>query len=257
MDLGLTGKVAVVAGATAGLGLATARALAGEGAKVVLAGRRADVAQAEADKLPAAVGVGVDLTDPDGPRTLIDAAVAAFGQVDVLILNGGGPPFGSAEDVTPEGAAAAVELLLLPHIRLVTAVLPGMRERGWGRIIAIASTGVQQPIPGLGLSNVGRPALAGYLKTLSAEVAATGVTVNTVLPGRFDTDRAAALDEANAKKQGKDIEEVRATVRANIPVGRYGTTEEFAAVVTFTASAAASYVTGSQIRCDGGLIKSH
>lgn len=257
MDYGLKGKVAVVPGGTAGLGLATARALAAEGARVVIGGRRGELAQREAATLPSAVGVGVDLTAPDAAHTLVDAALTHFGPVDVLVLNGGGPAPGGATELTVDAATTAVDSLLLPHMRLVRAVLPGMRERGWGRIVAIGSSGIQQPIDGLSASNVGRAALAGYLKSLANEVAADGVTVNLVLPGRIDTDRVVSLDSANAERQGRSVDEVRAAEQAKIPMGRYGTPEEFAAVVTFVASEAASYVTGTQIRCDGGLVRAH
>ncbi|MGV9798123.1 SDR family oxidoreductase [Mycobacterium sp. NPDC003449] len=257
MDYGLTGTVALVPGGTSGLGLATARALGAEGARVVIGGRRADLAAEQARGLPAAIGVGVDLMDPEGPAALVTAAQDAFGPVEVLVLNGGGPPAGTAAELTVDSAAAAVDRLLLPHIRLVEAVLPGMRERGWGRIVAIGSSGIQSPIDRLAASNVGRAALAGYLKTLASEVAADGVTVNLVLPGRIRTDRVEALNEATAQREGRDVAEVDATSQASIPIGRYGTPEEFAAVMTFLAGRPASYVTGAQIRCDGGLIRAH
>jgi len=257
MDYGLTGKVAVVPGATAGLGLASARALAAEGAHVVLAGRRAELAERYAAELPSAIGVGLDLGDPEAPARLVATAVDRFGPVDVLVLNGGGPPPGTAVDMTPDGATAAVDRLLLPHVRLASAVLPGMRERGWGRIVGIGSSGIQQPLDGLAASNVGRAALAGYLKTLAGEVAADGVTVNLVLPGRIHTDRVVSLDEAAAQRQGKPVDEVAAAAAATIPIGRYGTPDEFGAVVAFLASGAASYVTGAQVRCDGGLVRTH
>jgi 3-oxoacyl-[acyl-carrier protein] reductase len=220
MDTGLTGRTALVPGSTSGLGLATARLLAAEGAHVVLAGRRGDVAEAEAAALPSAIGVEVDLTDPGAPARLVEAATSAFGGVDVLVLNSGGPPPGGAAEVTPEQTADAVHTLLLQQQRLVAAVLPGMRERGWGRIVAIGSSGVQQPLARLALSNTGRAALAGYLKTLAAEVAADGVTVNMVLPGRIDTDRVAALDRSAAERAGTTPEQARAGSEATIPAGR-------------------------------------
>lgn len=257
MDYGLTGKVAVVPGATSGLGLASARALAAEGAHVVLAGRRAELAQRHAAELPSAIGVGVDLGDPEAPAALVAAAVERFGPVDVLVLNGGGPAPSTAAGMSADDAGAAVDRLLLPHVRLVSAVLPGMRERGWGRVLAIGGSGVQQPIDGLAASNLGRAALAGYLKTLANEVAADGVTVNMVLPGRINTDRVVSLDESNAARQGRPVDEVRVAAEASIPVGRYGEPDEFGAVVAFLASAAASYVTGTQLRCDGGLVRAH
>lgn len=257
METGLRGKNVLVPGASSGIGLAIARALAAEGANVVLAARRGDLVRAEAARLESAVGVGIDFTEPGAPAALVDAAVDAFGPVDVLILNSGGPPPGGAADVTDEQALAAVHQLLLQHIRLTSLVLPGMRERGWGRVVAVGSSGVQQPLPNLALSNIGRAGLAGYLKTLAAEVAKDGVTVNMVLPGRIDTDRVASLDAAAAKRTGRSPEETRAASEASIPAGRYGKPEEFAAVVAFLASGPASYVTGEQIRCDGGLVRSY
>ncbi|HEX9225571.1 MAG TPA: SDR family oxidoreductase [Arthrobacter sp.] len=257
METGLRGKNVLVPGASSGIGLAIARALAFEGANVVLAARRGDLVRAEAARLESAVGIGIDLTDGGAPSALVDAAVDAFGPVDVLILNSGGPPPGGAADVSDEQALAAVHQLLLQHMRLTSLVLPGMRERGWGRIVAVGSSGVQQPLPNLALSNIGRAGLAGYLKTLAAEVAKDGVTVNMVLPGRIDTDRVGSLDAAAAKRTGRSPEETRAASEASIPAGRYGRPEEFAAVVAFLASGPASYVTGEQIRCDGGLVRSY
>jgi 3-oxoacyl-[acyl-carrier protein] reductase len=257
MDTGLKGRTAVVPGASAGLGLAVARSLASEGANVVLGGRRGELVRSEAERLPSAVGVEVDLTDPGAAATLVGAAEEHFGPVDVLVLNGGGPPPGKAADFTPEALIAAVELLVQPHQRLVAATLPGMRERGFGRIVAIGSSGVQQPIDGLVASNAARAALAGYLKTLATEVARDGVTVNMVLPGRIDTDRVGMLDRANAERSGSTVAEARARSEAAVPAGRYGTPDEFAAVVTFLASAGAAYVTGEQVRCDGGLVRAH
>lgn len=257
MDTGLQGRTALVPGASSGIGLAVATALAAEGANVVLAARRGDLVRAEAAKLGSAVGVEVDLTTQDGPASLLEQASQHFGAVDVLVLNGGGPPPGEAASLDADQLTHGVHQLLVQHQRLVSAVLPGMRERGWGRIVAVGSSGVQQPLERLALSNVGRAALAGYLKTLAGEVAADGVTVNMVLPGRIDTDRVASLDSAAAERTGSTPEKVRASSEAGIPAGRYGTPQEFAAVVTFLASTAASYVTGEQIRCDGGMVRAY
>ncbi len=257
MDTGLKGKNVLIPGSSAGIGLAIAQALADEGANVVLAARREETVQAEAAKLPAAVGIGMDLNEEGAPARLVEQAEQAFGPIDVLVLNGGGPPPGGAADITDEQALAAVHQLLLQHIRLTSLVLPGMRQRGWGRIVAVGSSGVQSPLPNLSLSNIGRAGLAGYLKTLAAEVAPDGVTVNMVLPGRIDTDRVASLDAAAAKRTGATPAEARKSSEATIPAGRYGKPEEFAAVVTFLASAPAAYVTGEQIRCDGGLVRSY
>ena len=257
MDTGLKGKTALVPASSSGIGLAIARSLAAEGANVVLAGRRGDLVRAAAKRLPSAVGIELDLTTDDAPAALVAAAKAAFGQIDVLILNSGGPPPGDAAEVSDEQVTTAVHQLLVQHLRLTNLVLPGMRERGWGRVVAVGSSGVQAPLPGLALSNMGRAGLAGYLKTLAAEVAADGVTVNMVLPGRIDTDRVGTLDQAAAKRTGRTADEVRAQAEASILAGRYGRPEEFAAVVTFLASAAASYVTGEQVRCDGGLVRAY
>ena len=171
MDLGITGRTAIVLGATSGLGAAIAEGLAREGANVVVVGRDADRAQERAKSLGTAVAVPADLTDQDAPTRIVAAAEEAFGPVDILVLNGGGPKPGTAAALTPADVDSAVSLLVRPHVALVNAVLPGMTDRGWGRIIAVGSSGVQQPLPNLTASNLGRAALAGYLKTLAAEVA--------------------------------------------------------------------------------------
>lgn len=253
----LNGRTAVVPGSSAGLGLAVAQALSAEGANVVLAARRGEVVKAEADKLGNALGLELDLSDPGAPAELVREAEGRFGQVDIVVLNSGGPPPGGAADLTDQQVTDAMHQLLLQHQRLVSAVLPGMRERGWGRIAAIGSSGVQQPIENLALSNIGRAGLAAYLKSLAAVVAKDGVTVNMVLPGRIDTDRVATLDKGAAERAGITPEEARSRSEAAIPAGRYGTPEEFAAVVAFLAGPAASYVTGEQIRCDGGMVRSY
>ena len=257
MDLGLESRTAVVLGGTSGIGAAIARGLGDEGANVVVVGRSTDNAAELAASLPSAVPVAVDLTDPAAPDRIVEAAFDAFGQVDVLVLNGGGPPPGPADGFDGEALDAAVDLLVRPHLALVAKVLPGMTERSWGRIVGVGSSGIQQPLPNLAASNIGRAALAGYLKTLAAEVAGRGVTVNMVLPGRIDTERVAQLDEATAKRTGTTSGQARAASEATIPMGRYGTPEEFAAVAVFLASEVASYVTGEQVRCDGGLVRHH
>ncbi len=257
MDLGLRRRTAVVLGATSGIGAAIARQLGEEGAHVVVVGRTEDRAAEVASSIATAVALTADLTDPESPGRIVAAAEETFGPVDVLVLNGGGPPPGPATAFRGDDAAAAVDLLVRPHVALVERVLPGMTERGWGRIVAVGSSGVQQPLPNLTASNVGRAALAGYLKTLAAEVAGDGITVNMVLPGRIDTDRVAQLDEAAARRTGTTPEQARAASEATIPVGRYGRPEEFAAVAAFLASEQAAYVTGEQVRCDGGLVRHH
>ncbi|GAB3016372.1 3-oxoacyl-ACP reductase [Nocardioides flavus (ex Wang et al. 2016)] len=254
MDLGLTGKVALVLGSTGGLGRASAEALAAEGARVVVVGRRAEVVDEVAGSLPSATGVVADLTDPASPALLVARTREELGEVDIVVLNGGGPPPGPADAFTADSAQAAFDLLVARHVALVGEVLPGMRERGWGRVLAIGSSGVQQPIPTLTASNVGRAALAAYLKTLAGTVAGDGVTVNMVLPGRIDTDRVAQLDRAAAERTGRTVEDTRAASEAAIPTRRYGEPAEFGAVVAFLASQQAGYVTGEQVRVDGGLV---
>ena len=257
MDLGLKGRTALVAGSTSGLGLSVARALAEEGARVAVSGRRGEVAREQAAALPGAVGVAVDLADPGSAARLAADVVEQLGPVDVLVLNSGGPPPGTAEGLSAEQVRTAIDTLLLRQVELVSAVLPGMRERGWGRIVGLGSSGVQQPLARLALSNIARAGLAAYLKTLAGEVARDGVTVNMVLPGRIATDRVASLDRAAAEREGAEVADVEARSRASIPAGRYGRPEEFAAVVAFVCSDLASYVTGEQIRCDGGLVRSY
>ncbi|MGW2936854.1 SDR family oxidoreductase [Streptomyces sp. NPDC001156] len=256
MDLGIRGRVAVVAASTGGLGRAVAEALATEGASVVVAGRRGDLAKEIAAGLPEAVGVQVDLTAPDGPQTLVEAAREAYGDPDILVLNGPGPRPGTAADLNTGDLASAVDSLLLAQQRLVALTLEPMRRRGWGRILAIGSSGIAEPLLGLVLSNAGRAALAAYLKTLAAEVAADGVTVNLLLPGRIATDRVAALDAARAEREQCTVAEVEAASQSAIPAGRYGTPAEFAAAAAFLCGTPASYVTGTALRCDGGLVRS-
>jgi 3-oxoacyl-[acyl-carrier protein] reductase len=254
MDLGIAGRTAVVCASTSGLGEAIARALAAEGAHVVVSGRRGERARQIAGELPSAVGVEVDLTEPTDDERLLRAAREAFGEIDILILNGPGPAPRLAAQVTEPDVDRAIDTLLRPHVRLVSAVLPGMRERRWGRILAVGSSGVSAPLPNLALSNLGRAALAGYLKTLAAEVAADGVTVNLLLPGRIATARSTALDQAYADRSGRTVDEVEAQAVAQIPARRYGEPAEYGDVAAFLCSRQASYVTGTALRCDGGLV---
>ncbi|WP_329528513.1 SDR family oxidoreductase [Streptomyces sp. NBC_01462] len=256
MDLGLKGRTALICASTQGLGEATARAIAAEGANVVVCGRSGEQARAIAAELPNAEGIAVDLLAADGPDRLIAATPKAFGPIDVLVLNGPGPEPGTAADITSQDVTAAVDALVRPQQRLIALTLPGMRERGWGRILAIGSSGIAAPLPGLALSNLGRAALAGYLKTLAAEVAADGVTVNLLLPGRIGTERVARLDAAAAKRTGRSPSEVADKSRRTIPAGRYGRPEEFGAAAAFLCGDPASYITGTALRCDGGLVRS-
>lgn len=257
MDLGITGRAALVCASTSGLGLAIGRALAAEGARTVLCGRRGDLARQQAAALPDAIGVEIDLDQPGAAGQLVSETVAAYGPPAILILNSGGPPAGKAADQDRESLLAAVGRLLLPHNDLIRLCLPAMLERGWGRIIGVGASGVTEPIPGIALSNVARAGLAGLLKTLAAEVAGGGVTVNMVLPGRIATERLEELDRYWAAAAGRTREQELERIQAAIPAGRYGTPEEFAAAVTFLASDAASYITGVQLRVDGGLARGY
>lgn len=257
MDLGLSSKTALVLGATSGIGAAIARGLAAEGARVAVVGRRTERAQALADELSGAVAIPADLTAPDAPAQILAAANRALGRIDIVVLNGGGPSPSYPKDFTEYDAQTAIDLLLKPHVDLVHRVIPAMIAAGWGRIIAVGSGGVQEPIANLTASNVGRAALAGYLKTLAGQVAADGITVNLVLPGLIATDRTVHLDQVAAEAAGSSVEAARARRAETIPTGRYGTPEEFAAVAVFLASVQASYLTGEQIRCDGGLARGY
>ncbi|MDN5856002.1 MAG: SDR family oxidoreductase [Actinomycetia bacterium] len=254
MDLGLKGRTALVLASTGGLGAATARALGAEGANVIVSGRNEERAKQIASELPSATGVRCDLSEPGAAELLVAATREAYGEPDIVVLNGPGPKPGSPTDLGPGDARAAIDLLVETHVALVTLTLPAMRAAGWGRILSVGSSGVQQPIPTLAASNVGRAALAAYLKPLATEIAGDGVTVNMLLPGRIATDRVASLDAAAAERTGKSVEETRKAAEATIPVGRYGDPAEFGAVAAFLCSDLASYVTGSQVRCDGGMI---
>jgi len=261
MDLGITGKTALVAASTGGLGLAVARSLAAEGARVAIVGRRRDRAKEIKAELQAAYGaeaaaIEADLTTPEGVEAAVDQTVADLGPVDILVLNGPGPKPGAAAALGADDIAAAFDLLVKPHHALVARILPGMRERRWGRILAVGSSGVTAPLPNLAVSNTGRAALAGYLKTLAAEVALDEVTVNMLLPGRIATDRVSELDQAAAKRRGTTPEAIQLESRKTIPARRYGDPAEFGAAAAFLCSAPASYITGVALRCDGGLIRS-
>ncbi|RUT31370.1 SDR family oxidoreductase [Arsenicitalea aurantiaca] len=251
MDLAIAGKRALVLGASRGLGGASARLLHAEGVDVIAAARSAGEMTAAERFTPHVV----DLSDRGSVEALI-AHLGKIGGVDILVNNTGGPKAGPAMGQTRETWLAAFETMATSIFSITEAVLPGMIERKWGRIITIGSSGIEQPIGNLALSNGVRAAIAGWSKTLASEVARHGITVNMVLPGRIDTDRLRSIDKANAENSGKDLARVQEASIAEIPAGRYGDADEFGAVVAFLAGAGASYVTGSMIRVDGGLTRS-
>lgn len=261
MDLGLKGRVAVVAASSKGLGRAVARELAAEGARVVMCARgkdALDAARAEIERETRADvrAVTADVSTLEGIETVARAALDTFGQVDVLVNNAGGPPSGPFEKHPWEEWDKAVNLTLRSAVELTRRVLPGMRERKWGRIVNITSIAVKQPVDGLMLSNSVRAAVTGWARTLANEVAADGVTVNNVLPGYTKTDRVTQLNAARAASEKTDVAEIQRRIDAQIPMRRMGDAREFAAMVAFLASERASYVTAQSIPVDGGWIRS-
>jgi 3-oxoacyl-[acyl-carrier protein] reductase len=231
--------------------------LAAEGASVIVTGRRGEVAAEIAAGLDRASWIEVDLTLPGAGRQLVDHAFSQGNTIDILILNSGGPKIGPAATIDRESYLQALEFLVLQHIEITKAVVPSMIERGWGRIVGIGSTSIQNPNPDLALSAVIRSSLAAYLKILSREIAHHGITVNMVHPGRIDTERVRSIDVATAERQALPIEQVQAQSRSSIPMGRYGKVEEFGALVAFLASEQAGYINGEQIRVDGGKVQGY
>jgi 3-oxoacyl-[acyl-carrier protein] reductase len=257
MDLGIAGRKALVLGATKGLGRGIAQALAAEGVHVAITGRDTrGVEQAAAEIAPTARGFALDLSDAEAIDPFLDRLHKEFGAIDILVLNGGGPPPSSATDINPDFWRRQFEAMVLAGMRITGDLLPAMKERRWGRILAVASTSIREPIPGLTASNALRSAVAGWLKTLSSEVAADGITVNMLLPGRLATDRTLGFDRMDAEREGVSIETVAARSQAEIPLGRYGTPQEFGAAAAFLASIPAGYITGIALPIDGGISKS-
>jgi len=261
MDLGLKDRVALVAAASQGLGRAVAEELAAEGASLVLCARNpatlAETAAAIADATGAHVlAVPCDVTDMEQIGRLVQSADERFGRVDILVTNAGGPPAGQFDQLSREQWEQATRLTLFSAIELARQVLPGMKERRWGRILNITSIAVKQPVENLMLSNSLRAGLTGFARTLANEVAAYGVTVNNILPGYTRTERLEDLAQMMADKQGISPVEFRAKWEQEIPMRRLGEPREFAALAAFLVSDRASYITGTSIQVDGGWIRS-
>lgn len=259
MDLGIRGRRALIGGASSGLGLAIAERLAAEGCHLAISARRADVLQQVAADLAERHGVATtpieaDFTDPGAASMLAARAVEALGGVDIVVLNAGGPPTVEAAATDSAGWQRSLQLLVLTPIDLATRLLPGMRKRHWGRIVAVGSYAARQPIEDLSYSNAGRSALMAWLKTTSRVVAADGVTVNGALPGRHATVRIESLDRITAERTGRSVDDVRADHLAAIPAGRYGDPDEFASYVAYLCSEPAAYQTGTFTLVDGGLV---
>ena len=261
MDLGLRGKVALVAASSKGLGRAVAEELAAEGAQLVMCARGKDTLDQTADSIRQKTGVKVvaiaaDVSAPSDAGRVVKAAFDEFGRVDILVTNSGGPPSGPFESFTAEMWDTATRLLLKSAVELTRAVLPGMKERRWGRILNVTSIAAKQPIEGLMLSNSLRAAVIGFARTLANEVAPFGVTVNNLLPGYTRTDRVQELARAAGGKAGAANADIVSKWEKEIPMGRLGEPREFAALAAFLASERASYITGSSIAVDGGWIRS-
>ncbi|UWQ00560.1 SDR family oxidoreductase [Aliiroseovarius crassostreae] len=253
MDLGISGKKALVCASSKGLGFGCAQALAREGVDVVMNARSSEVLEAAAEALRVETGVTIttvaaDVTTEEGRAAVLEAA----GAVDILVTNAGGPPPGMWQDWGREDFIAAIDANMLTPVALMQALVPGMMERGWGRVVNITSQSVKAPIPVLGLSNTARTGLTGFVAGTARQVAASGVTINNLLPGIHDTDRAVALDGGVVAQQGITMEEARTARMATIPANRYGTVEEFGATCAFLCSQHAGFMVGQNVLLDGG-----
>ena len=256
MELGLKGKRAIVMAASRGLGYASALGLAREGCKLIVCSRDQARIEAAAAAIKKDTGAEVkalvaDVSSASEAKRLVDAAVSAYGGLEIVVHNAGGPPAGETLAMTDEQWQKAFEQNLLSFTRIVGAAAPEMKKAGYGRVLTIASSSIKQPIPNLALSNALRAGVWGIAKTLSRELAPQGILVNVIAPGRIDTERIAELDAANAQKSGKSMEDVRKASVASIPLGRLGRPEELANLVVFLASQAGSYITGQAITVDG------
>jgi 3-oxoacyl-[acyl-carrier protein] reductase len=260
VDLGIRGKVALVMGAGGGLGGAIASALANEGVQVAIADVNEEALSKTAERISGAGGTVMqrpwNLADLESTSGHLEAIQKQLGPVDILVNNSGGPSPAKSLEISQATWGDEFRNMVLSIISVTSKIVPGMRARRWGRVITSTSSGVVAPIPNLALSNSLRLALVGWSKTLSAEVAVDGVTANVVVPGRIATPRIAQLDVARAKREGRSVEQIESSSVSTIPTGRYGRPEEYAAAVTFLASSPASYITGSVLRVDGGLVTS-
>jgi 3-oxoacyl-[acyl-carrier protein] reductase len=256
MDFGLKGKRAIVMAASRGLGYASALGLAREGCHLVVCSRDQARIDAAAETIRRDTGARVkalvaDVSSASEAKRLVDTAVAEYGGLEIVVHNAGGPPAGETLAMTEEQWQKAFEQNLLSFTRIVSAATPEMKKAGYGRVLTIASSSIKQPIPNLALSNALRAGVWGIAKTLSRELAPHGILVNVIAPGRIDTERIAELDQANATKAGKPVEEIRKASVATIPLGRLGRAEELANLVVFLASTAGSYISGQAIMVDG------
>lgn len=262
MDLGLQGKVAAIAGGTRGLGYAIAKELVLEGASCSIGGRAPGSLRQAAQELgklgsdTQLKAVPLDTARKESVQQFVDETVSAFGRLDMLVVNSGGPPPGAFADVHDEAWEEAFGQLVLGSIRLIRCALPALRASGSGSILCITSTSVRQPIDNLILSNTLRPAVAALAKSLSIELAAEDIRVNSLMPGRIETERVQSLDEANAKKRQLPAADLRRLMENSIPLGRYGKPEEFGRLGAFLLSPAASYITGVTVAVDGGMLRS-
>ena len=255
MDLGLQGRVAWVLGGSSGLGRASAVSLAREGATVAISARDPDRLNAAAAEIPGrCVGFPMDVSDPSAIDATHQALTAELGDVDILLSNSGGPPAGGFDDHGDESLHAAFELLVASAWRLTKAVLPSMVSRGRGTLLYVTSSSAMEPIQGLFLSNVMRPAVVGMAKSVSKEFGSRGIRALCVTPGRIATPRVESLDQGRADAAGKPVEEIRQRSESAIPLGRYGVPTEFGDVVAFLASEQASYMSGTSVVVDGGLL---